>query len=400
MGEAAEGYREKEMTARAKPLHASRAMPRNSWRNGLAFVALIACGGPLEHVRTDPRWLDPYTGRASAPLAVHTEGDPVRVAVYGDVRGERERHREVVRAIRAAHPDLVVFTGDALACLPIAHMPDFGLATYLLPLWPQYVRGYPWVSAFSIVPFPALVHEALLRPFAPPRDRDGFNAFLEDTAPLRLDDRTPFVFVPGNHDVYHRADRREVARLFVSNESRDPKDEDDLFFSMEIAGHRLHVLDTGDDLLGDPDPFAEGSRQVRWLDESLADAEKRGLRTIVATHMPPYSSNAEDAPSPTLRARFEEVFARRRVDLLLGGHAHAYERIERPGRAGRAITHIVTGGGGAPFHHEGTRDPGSKAFVAATTHFVLLELAPGEIRGRMVKVNGSGAEDAFVVPEN
>jgi 3',5'-cyclic AMP phosphodiesterase CpdA len=363
----------------------------------IALASLVGCGGPLEHVRTDPRWLDPYTARASAPLAVHAGTEPVRIAVYGDVRGEREKHREVIRAIRAARPDLVVFTGDALACLPLAHMPDLGLATYLLPFWPQYVRGYWWVTAFSLVPFPALVHEALLRPFAPPRDPYGFNAFLEDTAPLRLEDRTPFVFVPGNHDEYHRADRREIARLFASNETGERAE--DLFFSIEIASHRLHVVDTGDDLLGDADPFAEGSRQARWLDESLADAEAKGLRAIVATHMPPYSSNAEDPPAPSLRARFERIFAQRRVDLVLGGHAHAYERIERPARGGRPVTYVVTGGGGAPFHHQGARDPGSKAFVATTTHFVLLELAPNEIRGRMVKVAGPGDEDAFVVRE-
>jgi 3',5'-cyclic AMP phosphodiesterase CpdA len=372
-------------------------MPSNSWQ--ILLVLVTACGGPLEHVRTDPRWLDPYTGRGSPPIAVHAGSEPVRIAVYGDVRGERARHEEVVRAIRAARPDLVIFTGDALACLPLAHMPDFGLATYLLPFWPQYVRGYWWVSAFSIVPFPALIHETLLRPIAPPRDPDGFNAFLEDTAPLRLEDRTPFVFVPGNHDEYHRADRKELARLFVSNETR-ARDDEDLFFSMEFAGHRIHVVDTGDDLLGDADPFAEDSRQARWLDASLADAEKKGLRAIVATHMPPYSSNAEDAPSPSLRARFEQILRRRRVDLVLGGHAHAYERIERPGKDGKAVTHVVTGGGGAPFHHEGTRDPGSKAFVGETTHFVLLELVPGEIRGRMVKVSGKGPEDVFVVREN
>ncbi len=365
---------------------------------GLA-ACLAGCGGPLTHVPTEPRWLDPFTGRASAPIAVRGGVEPVRVAVYGDVRGEREKHRAVVAAIRAARPDLVVFTGDALRCYPIAHMPDFGLATYLLPFWPQIVRGYPLATLGSIVPFPAVVHETLGRPFAPPRDPDGFNGFLADTAPLRLEDRTPFVFVPGNHDEYHLADRRELARLFSPSESPD-RDPDALYSAVEIGGYRIHVLDTGSDIFGDGDPLAAGGRQLAWLDASLGDAEKKGLRSIVAMHLPPYSSAAEDAPSPEIRARVAEgILDKHEIALVVAGHSHAYERLEHPGARGRSVTHVVTGGGGAPFHHEAAasaRDAGSKAFVEGTTHFVLLELAPGEVRGVMVPVAGDGKPDTFV----
>lgn len=365
----------------------------------LASALLGACGGPLSHVPTEPRWLDPFTGRASAPVPARASTEPVRIAVYGDVRGEREKHRVVIEAIRGVRPDLVVFTGDALRCYPLAHMPDFGLATYLLPFWPQIQRGYPWVTLASLVPFPALIHETLGRGIAPPRDPDGFNAFLADTAPLRLDDRVPFVFVPGNHDEYHHADRREVARLFVSNENALP-DPDALFFSVELGGYRLHAVDTGTDLFGDDDPVGAGARQLAWLDASLADAEKKGLGSIVAMHLPPYSSLAEDEPSPVVRAHVAEgILDKHEIALVLAGHSHAYERLEHPGLRGKAVTHVVTGGGGAPFHHEAApaaRDAGSKVFVEATTHFVLLELFPGEVRGRMVPVAGAGKSDVFV----
>jgi Icc-related predicted phosphoesterase len=367
----------------------------------LVLAGTVACGGPLSHVETDARWLDPFTGRASAPVPVRTSAEPIKVVVYGDVRGERERHRAVVAAIRLAQPDLVVFTGDALRCYPVAHMPDFGLATYLLPFWPQVQRGYPWVTLASIVPFPALIHETIGRPFAPPRDPDGFNGFLADTAPLRLDDRVPFVFVPGNHDEYHHADRREVARLFLSNESAAP-DPSALFHSVEIGGYRIHALDTGTDIFGDDDPIPAGGPQLTWLDASLADAEKRGLRSIVAMHLPPYASTAEDGPKPEVRTRIAEgILDKHAVALVVAGHAHAYERLEHRGHRGEIVTHIVTGGGGAPFHHEAgppERDPGSKAFVENTTHFVLLELHPAEVRGRMVPVDGPGKGESFVSP--
>jgi Icc-related predicted phosphoesterase len=367
------------------------------WAALMLILPAIACGGPLAHVQTDAKWLDPVTGRASAPLnAAPSSGEPLRIAVYGDVRGGRAKHRAVVAAIRTSRPDLVIFTGDALRCLPVAHMPDFGLATYALPFWPQYVRGYPWVSLLSIVPFPGIVHETLGGTIAPPRDADGWNGFLEDTAPIRLDDRTPYVFVPGNHDLYHHADRREVFRLFRLDERTD-RNEDELYQSVDLAGYRLHALDTGDDLLGDSDPTSTGKRQLAWLNASLAEAESKGLRSIVAMHLPPYSSGAEDEPSPNVRERVaRDILDRHEVALVLAGHSHAYERIVRAGHGGKDVTHIITGGGGAPFHHEvdrEERDPGSKVFVEAVTHFVSLELLPNEIRGRMVAVEGRGSDE-------
>jgi 3',5'-cyclic AMP phosphodiesterase CpdA len=322
----------------------------------------------------------------------------VRFAVYGDVRGERARHRNVVAAVRKERPDLVVFTGDALGCRPVGHVPDLGLWTYLVPFWPQYQRGYPLVMLTSVVPFPAAVHELLGRAFAPPRDPDGYNGFLEDTAPLRLEDRIPYVFVPGNHDLYHRFDRLEGARLFALEGGAGVGGP--TYGSLDVAGHRLLTLDTGTDLLGDADPIATGSPQLTWLEARLRDADARGLRSIVALHSPPYSSGDAEEPSPAVRERIGAILDRHDVALVLGGHAHAYERIVRAGRAGRPVTHVVTGGGGAPFHEEAppaAREPGSQVVVEGTTHFVVLELDRAGLRGRMIPVEGPGPGDEFVV---
>lgn len=356
----------------------------------LAGLLLAGCVGPASHPATDPRWLVPGTGRASvAPEDTPGEGRPLRIAVYGDCRGNRESHRAVVAAIRSERPDLVVFTGDALECFPVGHMPDLGWPGYLIPLWPQYLRGYPFFSLTTLIPFPQLMHETLLSPFHPVRDRAGWNGFLEDTFGLRVEDRVPFVFVPGNHDLYHRFDRETVAALF--GRPGTP------WYALDVRGVRLVVLDTGTDMPGDGEPAAPDGEEVRWLDGAVADAQARGLLPVVAFHRPAYSSGAEDPVDPGIAAGIGAVLARRSVPLALSGHAHAYERIERARADGGTTTFLVTGGAGAPFHHEvegEARDPGSRAFAESTLHFVLVEVGEHGIRGRAVSVPPPGSADA------
>ena len=349
----------------------------------LALLA-VACG-PLHHAAVRPELLDPETGRGSAPLR-KAAGDRLRVAVYGDAQGNRPVHRAVVAAVLRERPDLVLFAGDAVDCLPAGHLPDLGGWQYAVPLWPQVIRGYPAALIASLFPFPAVIHETLLGPFFPPRDRGGFNGFLEDTAPLRQSG-IPMLFAPGNHDQYHLADREAVARYFGSGDlpGRSPER---LWHAVDLAGWRFVVLDTGTDLLGNPDPMPRGGPQLAWLEEQLSGAERDGLRVVVMLHLPPFSSGQEEGPAPWVRERVvEEVLDRHPVALVLSGHVHAYERIQRPGHGGRPVTYLVSGGaGGRFFHAVENREPGSAIFVEETRHFVLLELGPEGIAGEMIPV--------------
>jgi 3',5'-cyclic AMP phosphodiesterase CpdA len=343
-------------------------------------------------VPTQPRWLEPTP--ALAPPGSGRQADTVRVAVYGDTRGNRPVHREVVAAILEQKPDLVIFTGDALECLPVGHLPDYAGWQYAIPLWPQVHRNYPWALLASIVPFPALLHDTVGATIATPRDPDGFNGFLEDTEPFRKAN-APLLFVPGNHDLYHRWDRRALAQL----EGLPP---DRLWYVVDIGEYRFVVLDTGTDLFGDSDAIPAGGEQIRWLDEVLADAERRNLRSIVTFHLPPFSSAREDGSVPWLRDRLVTgVLDHHPVSLVLNGHAHAYERVERQDPKGRPVTYVITGGGGAPLFHEASeRVAGSKVFIEGVRHFVLVELTRDEITGRMIPVAGGSAgkpQDFFKV---
>jgi len=350
----------------------------------MAALALAACG-PLEHTAVRKELLHPATGRASGPLPAKGDDD-LRVAVYGDAQGNRPVHRAVVDAIAREHPDLVLFAGDAVDCLPVGHMPDLGGWEYAIPFWPQYVRDYPAVSLASIVPFPALIHQGLLSPLAPPRDAAGLNGFLEDSAPLR-NAGVPYLFVAGNHDQYHRADRDDFALYFRPSTAPDAATAE-LWYSVDLGRWRFVVLDTGSDLLGAPDPMPVGGAQLAWLDRELAEAAEKGMHVIVVLHIPPFSSGREERGAPWVASRVVEgVLDKHPVALVLSGHVHAYERLERPGYGGRAVTYVVSGGaGGRFFHARKERDPRSVVFVEERRHFLLLDLGPDSIRGRMVPV--------------
>jgi 3',5'-cyclic AMP phosphodiesterase CpdA len=356
--------------------------------SGLLAASGAACG-PMSHAPIRPDLLDRNTGRASPPLP-DLAPERMRVAVYGDSQGNGPAHRAVIAAILAEKPDLVLFAGDAIDHLPAGHMPDWGGWQYLMPFWPQYVRGYGAVSLASLVPFPAAIHETLLGAVAPPRKAPDLNGWLEETAPLR-EAGIPILAARGNHDAYHREDEAQFAAIF-SPPGGPPLATDAFWYAVDRDGWRFLVLDTGTDMLGDRDPMPAGGPQLAWLESQLAEAERTGRRTIVLLHIPPFSSGKEERGAPWVKKLVVEgILDHHPVALVLSGHIHAYERIVRSGFEGRPVNFVVSGGAGGRFFQRG-KDPvaGSVIFVEQVRNFVLLDLGPEGISGRVIPVRVPG----------
>lgn len=79
--------------------------------------------------------------------------------------------------------------------------------------------------------------------------------------------------------------------------------------------------------------------QQAWLESSLKASVASWK--VVALHRPLYSSGLHGG-SRSLRVAIEPLLIRYKVNLVLAGHDHSYERLESNG-----IAHIVSGGGGA-----------------------------------------------------
>jgi 3',5'-cyclic AMP phosphodiesterase CpdA len=175
----------------------------------------------------------------------------------------------------------------------------------------------------------------------------------------------------GNHDVRVRRGRYQFDLLGM------PK----RYYKRRIGDIDLFVLDS----------TRIGGRQTRWLNRRLAAAAAPWK--VILLHHPPYTCGAYRSHPEVIR-RWVPLFGRHRVDLVLSGHDHNYQRFAPR----RGVTYIVHGGGGARLY-ELERCPRSypRRVVGRKVHgWVYLRSRPGELRVRAIGPRG-GRRDAFSI---
>ena len=131
------------------------------------------------------------------------------------------------------------------------------------------------------------------------------------------------------------------------------------------------------------------SAQLRFLRRALRSAP-RALR-VVATHQPVYSSGVH-AGGEAQQRFWAPLFRRGGVRLVLQGHNHTYERVERDG-----ITYLTTGGGGAPLTPCVRLETGLRRCLP-THHFLAVSVGPGGASVRAVGTDGSTLERVRIRP--
>jgi hypothetical protein len=97
------------------------------------------------------------------------------------------------------------------------------------------------------------------------------------------------------------------------------------------------------------DSYQQGGAVLQWLDQDLA-ASKAPWK-VAMYHEP--SFNLGGHHSSSARKTFLPLFVKYGVDVVFTGHSHLYERFKplvADAAAGRVITFITTGGGGAPLY--------------------------------------------------
>jgi len=153
-------------------------------------------------------------------------------------------------------------------------------------------------------------------------------------------------------------------------------------------GERSYSFDWGRVHFAAIDTELDYRAQAAWLDRDLA-ASRLPWR-IVYLHKAPYSSGAHGSDG-ALRAALAPVLERHRVQLVLSGHEHHYERM----RPQKGVTYVISGGGGA-----GVRPVGSSSFTAfsdAVIHFVYGEVGVDTLT--LHAIDATGTEfDSVVIP--
>ncbi|HYC76455.1 MAG TPA: metallophosphoesterase family protein [Planctomycetota bacterium] len=162
---------------------------------------------------------------------------------------------------------------------------------------------------------------------------------------------TPLMAAVGNHE-YETYGGVDIGTEAYRARFALPGDEHDYVF--DYAGVRFVVVDGTQALR---------PSHLERLDRTLAEARRDGVRRlIVAQHYPHFgSASGRGLNVPLLQAQ-GPLFERHRVDLVLNGHDHFYERTfpirgGRPStsersayRTGEGAIHVVAGGGGAKLY--------------------------------------------------
>jgi acid phosphatase type 7 len=125
-----------------------------------------------------------------------------------------------------------------------------------------------------------------------------------------------------------------------------------------------------------------------WFDKALADSDAEpGIKwRIVVVHHGPWSSGPHGGNTRLRDAGVVELMKAHKVDLIISGHDHIYER-----GWGDGLAFIVSGGGGAPLYNIKKAIPESRK-VEATHHFVDIGVSPSALQVVAMRSDGSTLE--------
>jgi len=173
----------------------------------------------------------------------------------------------------------------------------------------------------------------------------------------------------GNHDYSGSGeDKFKVFAAYFPFEGNK-----ETYYSFDIGVVHFIVLNSETD-------FGIGSTQHTWLKNDLASAVQGSKFTIAAFHRPPYSSSGHGSDLET-REAFSTLFEQYKVDLVINGHNHAYERscpvITVACDNTNGVIYIVAGAGGAPLYgcDEEPLPPGIIQYCKKEHLFTILDVS-------------------------
>lgn len=143
----------------------------------------------------------------------------------------------------------------------------------------------------------------------------------------------------GNHDYEQGIEAFDAAFPYLEGRH---------LYSRVVGDVQFFVVDSEAAITSD----AERSRQRRWLAKVVP--RSTAAWQVVVLHHPPYSSGATHGSTTQTQWPYRAWG----VDLVLAGHEHQYERIQRAG-----VTYVVDGAGGKDLYAFGRPIAGSKARV-------------------------------------
>jgi acid phosphatase type 7 len=126
----------------------------------------------------------------------------------------------------------------------------------------------------------------------------------------------------------------------------------------------------------------------KWLDKALSDSdgESNIVWRIVVVHYGPWSSGPHGNNRLLHDAGIPAMLRSHKVDLVISGHDHIYERGFAEG-----LAYMVSGGGGAPTYRIKSALPSAKKFESVR-HFVEASVSQAAISFGVLRPDGSVIE--------
>lgn len=275
---------------------ASRTVPAAEPAYHHARLDGLSPGTAYEYVIGEPRARGPRGSFRTAPAV----GASFRFTAFGD-QGVSDNAALVTSALARARPDFHFHVGD----LCYAYRAGLG----------------------STQPVPDDYHgEMLVSP-------DIWDEWLAQISPVAS--RVPWMVTVGNHEMepgygqrgYEHSLMRRFA--FPGNGAR-VSGEPVVTYSFDYANARFIALDANEANYEIPANHGYlGGGQEAWLERRLRDARRPGSGIdwiVVGYHQCSYCTNLLHASDQGLRDRWDALFDRFKVDLVVNGHNHSYER--------------------------------------------------------------------------
>jgi hypothetical protein len=186
----------------------------------------------------------------------------------------------------------------------------------------------------------------------------------------------PLMMVNGNHE----ANMRHYYTQF-------PLPGNQQWYGFDFGPAHFTILN---DTPMNTDPGSIAGAQAQFLDSELATTQQAWK--LVSHHRPEYSGSAGHESAADLQQAWEPILDSRHADLVLTGHAHAYER-SFPLVAGQKVAEgagpvfIVEGGGGANPYDVAAQP--FTAFAQKIFSYVLLDISPQKLELTTKAVDGT-----------
>jgi 3',5'-cyclic AMP phosphodiesterase CpdA len=152
---------------------------------------------------------------------------------------------------------------------------------------------------------------------------------------------------------------------------------------------RYYSFDWGDAHIVAIDTTERDAKQLAWLEADLARNKQPWV--IVFGHHPMYT-NSLRGPQLAVRRAFANILTRHRVDLVLTGHEHHYERFRIAD-----VNYVVSGGGGGQLTRLFGR---SQALKQATVHhFLQFDVTARTLEMKAIDIAGNEIETMRLTKE-